>query len=132
MKFSEVKLPSNEKFGFFFVLVFAITAGYFFIISHLTWFYIFTFNSLLFLTVSIFKPGALLPFNKLWMRFGILLGMLVSPIIIGIIFFGLFTPVSMLMRISGRDELRLKIQEKNTYWISRTVKIEPASFKNQF
>ena len=75
---------------------------------------------------------ALLPLNKLWMQFGLLLGMIVSPIILGLIFFGLFTPIAMLMRISGRDELRLKLTEKASHWISRGEPIKSESFKQQF
>ena len=78
------------------------------------------------------KSDALLPLNKLWMYFGILLGMIVSPIVLGIVFFGLFTPIAMFMRLSGRDELRLKLTQKASHWISRSEPIKSESFKHQF
>ena len=74
----------------------------------------------------------LLPLNKLWMKFGILLGMIISPIIMGIIFFGIFTPIAFLMRLSGRDELRLRFKKKKTYWIDRKTLNEFDFFKKQF
>ena len=66
------------------------------------------------------------------MRFGHLIGMIVSPIVLGVIFFGLFTPIAMLMRLSGRDELRLKLSHKVSHWIIRSEPIKAESFKHQF
>ena len=132
MKFSEIQLPSNHKFGFFFTFVFAVAAAYFYYSANLSWSYVFTIAALIFLLVTLIKSDALLPLNKLWMRFGLLLGMIVSPIVIGIIFFGLFTPIAMLMRLSGRDELRLKFTQKASHWISRREPIKSESFKRQF
>ena len=86
----------------------------------------------IFLFITMIKSDALLPLNKLWMYFGILLGMIVSPIVLGIVFFGLFTPIAMFMRLSGRDELRLKFTQKTSHWISRNERIKSESFKDQF
>ena len=132
MKFSEVELPSNRKFGFFFTLVFAIAAAYFFEAVKMTWAYAFIAAALVFLIVTLVKSDALLLLNKLWMRFGLLLGMIVNPIILGVIFFGLFTPIATLMRLSGRDELRLKFTQKKSHWITRSEPIKSESFENQF
>ena len=66
------------------------------------------------------------------MKFGILLGMIVSPIVMGLIFFGLFTPIAMLMRLFGRDELRLSLKKKKTHWINRKSLKEFDLFKKQF
>ena len=66
------------------------------------------------------------------MKFGILLGMIVSPIIMGIIFFGIFTPIAILMRFSGRDELRLRFKKQKTHWINRKTLTVIDSFKKQF
>ena len=132
MKFSEIELPSNKKFGFFFTLVFAIATGYFYMNASFTWAYVFAATVVMFFTVTVVKADFLLPLNKLWMRFGLLLGMIVSPIVLGIIFFGLFTPIALLMRLSGRDELRLKFKSKTSHWISRSEPIQANSFKNQF
>ena len=132
MKFSEIELPSNRKFGIFFTFVFAVAAAYFYNSDIMTWAYLFSATSLIFLFITLVKDELLLPLNKLWMRFGLLLGIIVSPIVLGVIFFGLFTPIAMLMRLSGRDELKLKFSRKASHWISRSEPIKSGSFKNQF
>ena len=132
MKFSEIELPFNRKFGFFFTFVFAVAAAYFYYSANISWAYLFIGAASIFLLVTLIKSDALLPLNKLWMRFGFLLGMIVSPIILGIIFFGLFTPIAILMRLSGRDELRLKFSPKMSYWITRSEPIKSDSFKHQY
>ena len=132
MKFSEIKLPSNRRFGFFFTFVFAIAATYFFYFVNMTWAYAFIAASAMFLLITCVKSDALLPLNKLWMQLGYLLGMIVSPIVLGIIFFGLFTPIAFVMRLSGRDELRLKFQKKPSHWISRSEPIKSESFNQQY
>ena len=132
MRFSETELPSNRKFGFFFTFVFAAAAAYFYYSANVSWAYVFIATASIFLVITLIKIDALLPLNKLWMRFGLLLGMIVSPIVLGIIFFGLFTPTAILMRVSGRDELRLKFTQKASHWISRVELIKAESFKKQF
>ena len=132
MKFSEVELPSNRKFGFFFTFVFTIAAAYFFYSVNMTWAYAFISAALIFLVVTLVKSDALLPLNNLWMRFGLLLGMIVNPIVLGVIFFGLFTPIAIFMRLSGRDELRLKFSQRASHWITRSELIKSESFKRQF
>jgi hypothetical protein len=132
MKFSEVELPSNKKFGFFFVFIFGVATLYFYVNASMSLVYSMAFASAVFLVVTIVKSDALLPLNKLWMRFGLLLGMIVSPIVLGLIFFGMFTPIAVLMRMSGRDELRLKFNKKASHWISRSTLIQSSSFKYQF
>jgi len=80
-----------------------------------------------------FKEELLLPFNKLWMRFGFLLGLIVSPIVLGFIYFGLFTPISLIMRLVRRDELRLRLKNRTSYWIIRDPNhLKKTSFRNQF
>ena len=127
MKLSEVELPSNRKFGFFFTFVFAVAAAYFYYSANVSWTYVFIAVASIFMLVTLIKSDALLPLNKLWMCFGLLLGMIVSPIVLGIIFFGLFTPIAAIMRLSGRDELRLKFNRKVSHWISRSVPIKSES-----
>ena len=132
MKFSEIELPSNRKFGFFLTFVFTVAAAYFYNAENINWTCAFVVAALIFLFITLIKSDALLPLNKLWMRFGLLLGMIVSPIVLGIIFFGLFTPIAMLMRLRGRDELRLKFSRKASHWITRSEPISSESFKQQF
>ena len=132
MNYSEIELPSNRKFGFFFTFVFVVAAAYIYYSAYESWAYFFIVTALIFLLVTLVKSDALLPLNKLWLRFGLLLGMVVSPIVLGIIFFGLFTPIAVVMRLSGRDELRLQFLQKTSHWISRSEPIKSESFKHQF
>ncbi len=132
MKFTEVELPSNRKFGFLFAFVFLIISGYFYLNNTTNVAYIFFILAFVFYLVASLKAIILLPLNNLWMRFGLLLSMIVSPIVLGIIFFGLFTPIAFFMRLSGRDELRLKLSKKASHWISRSGPLKSESFKQQF
>jgi len=127
-----IELPSNQKFGFFFTFILASAAAYFFNSAKETWAYELAGAALIFLVVTVVKSDVLLPLNKIWMRFGLLLGKVVSPIILGMIFFGLFTPIATLMRLNGRDVLRLRFSQKKTHWLSRGEKVKPESFKRQF
>ncbi len=126
-----VELPSNRKFGFFFTFVF-LAVGSFFYVSHafVTAYSLLLCSGLLF-AATLIKADVLLPLNKLWMRFGLLLGMIVSPIVLGVIFFGMFTPIALVMRLAGRDELRLRFSKKASHWIVREP-VEGESFKHQF
>ena len=120
MKTSELQLPTNKKFGFFFAAVFLVATTYFYI-NNASSSVVSTLSvvGLTFLVATLVNPDVLLPLNKLWMRFGLLLGMIISPIVMGIIFFGLFTPMSLTMRLFRRDELRLRFKNKKTHWILR-------------
>ena len=132
MNFSEVELPSNRKFGLFFTLVFLTAAAYFLVHGSSIAFYTFVAFAGVFLIATLVKADVLMPLNKLWMSFGLLLGMIVSPIVLGLIFFVMFTPIAFLMRLSGRDVLRLIFRKKNTHWISRDTPMQTGSFKRQF
>ena len=87
MKFSEVKLPSNRKFGIFFSGIFFVLSIYFLYLESYLLAPTFFIISLLFIVISIFKADLLLPLNKIWMRIGIILGRIISPIIMAAIFF---------------------------------------------
>ena len=131
MKLSDTKLPSNKRFGYFFSFIFFVFSAYFFVNEFWIWFYTFSSLTLVFFTLSVIKAELLLPLNKLWMSFGYLLGKVIRPFVLGIIFFVLITPIAILMRLAGRDELRLKINNESG-WVSRTIPILPESFKQQF
>jgi hypothetical protein len=86
-----------------------------------------------FLLFAWVAPRRLGPLTAAWMRFGEFLGRFVSPIVLGVIFFGIITPVAAATRMFGRDELRLKRTTEKTYWIDRRPPGPAgASFKNQF
>ena len=128
----KTELPSNRKFGFFFTAVFLVASAYFYMKTNTIGLYTFGGLAIIFLLITIIKAEILLPLNKLWMSLGHLIGLFVSPIVLGLIFFGIFTPIGFVMRLFGRDELRLKFKEKRSYWIKREIAQEFHSFKNQF
>ena len=130
MKLSNTELPSNKKFGFFFTIIFLIIA--YFLYPGGSTFIIFIFLALLFLITTLVKADLLLPLNKLWMLFGLLLGKIINPIILSIIFFGLFTPYGIVMRMFGRDELRIKEIEDESHWIPRSQNLSQTNFNRQF
>jgi len=127
-----MKLPSNKNFGYFFSLVFFIVSTYLYYNEILTISYVFIIITIIFFTVTIINANLLLPLNKLWMRFGFLLGKIISPIILGVIFFGLITPYGIIMRMFGRDELNLKKIKSKSYWIERSNISSQINFKKQF
>ena len=133
MSFTNIKLPSNKKFGFFFSCIFAIIASYLFFKKFNELAIIFYVLAFLFFILAIFKSELLLPLNKLWMRFGFILSLFVNPIILGLIYFGLFTPISLISKIFKRDELGLKVVNKNSYWKKTNNNTKNfGKFKNQF
>lgn len=133
MKFSDLQLPSNKKFGSFFTFIFAVAAFFFFWNDSFLVSIVLVMLALLFALISLIKADLLLPLNKLWMRFGLLLGMVISPIVLGAMFYLLFTPIGIIIRLAGRDELRLKKQKINSFWKVRDpIGSYEQSFKNQF
>ena len=132
MNWSSLELPSNRKFGFFFSTVFLAAAIYFYINNTDLVVYVLGILSALFFVITFVKADLLLPLNKLWMRVGFMLGIIMSPIVLGIIFFFLFTPIAFLMRLSGRDELKLRLKKQPSYWIKRDKEAQSDSYKNQF
>ena len=127
-----IELPSNHKFGYFFTFIFLIASIYFFFKEINMAFYILGTCSVVFFLITFFKSEILTPLNKLWMCFGLILGMIVSPIVMGAIFFIIFTPIGALMRLFGRDELLLQFKTKPSYWTKRNVDIQSNSFRRQF
>lgn len=133
MKFSEIELPSNKKFGFFLSSISTFITIYFFYIGYLYLFYFFCFLSTLIIILSLTKNYLFLPINKLWMRFGFILGIIISPIILGLIFFILISPISIFMRICRRDELCLKMKNNLTHWKDlNESETAVETFKRQF
>ena len=133
MKFVDIELPSNKKFGYFFSVVFATVGVYFFLSNKAAVSFLFLLVTLAVLVATLFRSDYLLPFNRMWMGFALLLGTIVSPIVLGVIFFGLFTPISLISRLFNRDELQLRIGGQKTYWITRkATESRLESFETQF
>ncbi|HLJ26267.1 MAG TPA: SxtJ family membrane protein [Candidatus Angelobacter sp.] len=131
---SSPKLPSERNFGLLFAAVFVIL-GIRGATKHWNWI---AYGGCLmagsaFGLFALTNPRILGPLNKAWFYLGKWLGKITSPIVMGIIFFVILTPVSILTRLFGRDELRLKRRAINSYWIDRaSPDVTAQSFKNQF
>jgi len=129
MQMNDLKISSNRSFGIVFFLIFLLIA-----------IYPLTYNneiriwsliiSLSFLILGIMNSKILLPLNKIWFKFGILLGLIFSPVIMGFIFFLVVTPIGILMRVLRKDLLNLKFSNLETYWIEK--KDQKSEMKNQF
>ena len=124
-----LKIPSNRNFGLvFFFVFFIISIWPLFNNGQINIFLVFL--SFIFLLLGLVNSKLLMPLNKLWFSFGLLLGRFISPIIMGVIFFGLVTPIGLLLRIFRKDILKLKFNNKNTYWDKKNNLKN--NFKNQF
>ena len=130
--FDNITLPSDRKFGFFFTFVFLIALIYFYFKETYIPFHILVLFFIVFFLLTIFKPDILRPLNRLWMSFGFVLGIIIGPLIMGVIFFVIFTPIGILMKLFSRDELRLQFKSKSTYWIKRNEETHSNSFVKQF
>ena len=128
------ELPSERRLGTFFTAVFALVTAYGAYKGWDRWLIALTaMASAALLIATLAAPRVLAPFNKAWFYLGILIGRVVSPIVVGALFFLLITPTALVTRLFGRDPLRLKRQDVDSYWIDR----EPPgpqldSFKHQF
>jgi len=125
----DIKISSNRSFGIVFFIVFILIAFYPLINQEeiRIWSVLI---SLLFLILGIINSKILTPLNKVWFKFGIFLGKIISPIVMGLIFFLVVTPIAFLMRMLKKDLLNLKFSKNNSYWIEKT---DPKStMKNQF
>ena len=125
----DVKISSNRSFGIVFFIVFLLIALYPLTYSEEIRVWSATI-SLIFLVLGLFNSKILTPLNKLWFKFGIFLGKIVSPIIMGIIFFLVVTPIGLLMRLLGKDLINLKYNNNKSYWIEK--KGPKSKMKNQF
>ena len=128
------QLPTNKKFGLLFAVIFLALALYANYKNEATAIIgLLLLISCFFLISSFFFQALLTQLNKAWFMLGLTLGKVVSPIVLGIIFFGLITPIALIARLIGRDELKLKRPQKSTYWSQPIGSNSDAdSFKNQF
>jgi predicted membrane protein len=129
LKNNNIKIATNKSFGIIFFIFFIIVSilplfneGNIRIWSLII--------AIIFLVLGLFNSKTLTPLNKIWFKFGILLGGFVSPIVMGAVFFVIVTPTSLVMRVLGKNLLNLKKSNKKTYWIERS-KIK-SKMKNQF
>ena len=129
MDHKDIKIGSNRSFGVvFFIVFFSISIYPLLKDGNIRlWSLII---SIIFLFLGLLNSNLLSPLNKLWFKFGLLLGKIVSPLIMGLIFFLVVTPIGIFMRLLKKDLLNLKFSKINTYWINKS---DPKSkMKNQF
>jgi hypothetical protein len=126
---SKIKIGSNKSFGIVFFTVFFIISIWPLLSANEIRYWSLVI-SVVFLILGIINSKTLTPLNKVWFKIGILLGNIISPIIMGIIFFLVVTPTSLIMKILGKDLLNLKKNTKNSYWIEK--KKQNSRMKNQF
>ena len=125
----DIKLPSNRSFGIVFSIVFFIIAlwpiknG----LDLRTWALV---VSIIFLFLGLINSKILLPLNRIWLKFGLLLGKIISPLVMGIVYFFVVTPIGLFMRLLRKDLLMLKKNKSKSYWITKDKII--SSMKNQF
>jgi len=129
LKKNNIKIGTNKSFGIVFFLFFLIVSLFpLFKDGNIrVWSLII---SIIFLILGLLNSKFLTPLNKIWFKFGILLGSFVSPIVMSIVFFAIVTPTSIIMRVLGKNLLNLKKGNKKTYWVKRS-KIQ-SKMRNQF
>ena len=120
---------TNKNFGLTFFLVFLIVSIWPLLYNEQIriWSLI---VGIIFLCLGLLTSKILTPLNVIWFKFGIILGKIVSPIVMGIIFFFIVTPISIIMKIFGKDLLSLKYNKQKSYWIKKDG--SKSKMKNQF
>ena len=123
------KIGSNKSFGIVFFVVFLIISLWPLLSGNEVriWSLI---VSIIFLTLGLINSKALTPLNKLWFKFGIFLGNIISPIVMGIIYFAVVTPIALLLKVINKDVLSLKKTKQGSYWKNKEK--YNSSMKNQF
>jgi MFS superfamily sulfate permease-like transporter len=129
----DVKVSSDRSFGLVFAGFFALLGTLSLYYGGTHWYYWFPLAAL-FGVLAYSAPGLLAPLNRLWAKFGHLLHMVISPVLLGVLFYLCISPIGFLMRLTGKDPLRRKFEPAATsYWIVRSPPgPAPETFKNQF
>ena len=121
---------SNKSFGLLFFVVFLIIGLWPLKNAENLNFYFIT-ASIIFLFLGLINSKLLSPLNKSWIKLGEILGIIIAPIVMALVYFVILTPVSLIVRMFGKDLLNLKfLKEKDTYWIKRKKSL--GSMKKQF
>ena len=126
---NDIKISSNRSFGLVFFVVFLLISIYPLLHGQNLRFWL-LIVAIIFLALGLLNSKILTPLNKIWFKFGLLLGSIISPIIMSIIFFFVVTPISFVMKILGKDILNLKLNNNNTYWVEKSG--PKSKMKNQF
>ena len=125
----KIKLPTNKNFGIVFFIVFLLIALWPLLNENeiRIWSLLISF---VLLALGLINSNLLTPLNKIWIKFGIFLGNFFAPIVMGIIFFLVVTPTSIIMKILGKDLLNLKKNNNDSYWIQKNN--QNSKMKNQY
>jgi len=131
MKFPKLeKISSNRSFGLLFFIVFLLIALWSFR-EDINQIKIWPLTvSIIFLILGLSNSKILTPFNKSWHYLGLLIGMIVSPVVMGIIYFLLISPMGIFMRFIGKDLLKLRMDKTTSYWINKDR--SKSTMRNQF
>ena len=129
MKNNEIKISSNKSFGVVFFIVFFLFGIWPALKGNDVRYWSISL-SLIFLILGLLNSKLLSPLNRLWFKFGIILGNFIAPIIMGLVFFLVVTPIGLIMKLLGKDLINLKKNKDKTYWIEK--KEIKTSMKNQF
>ena len=129
----EIKVSSDRSFGMVFTLVF-LAVGIWVLSGGRSEGWLFLAGSVILLVVTLARPSILGPLNRAWFKFGLLLGQVVNPLILGVVFFLVITPIAVIRRLLGKDSLRLKSKPSlESYWIDRNpLGPKPGSMTRQF
>ncbi len=129
MNKDDIKIGSNKSFGVVFFIFFLLFSIYPLIYDGdlKIWSLLI---SVIFLILGLLNSKILTPLNKIWFKLGILLGKIVSPIVMGFIFFAVVTPISLIMKILKKDLLNMKKNNNQSYWIEKSG--PKSKMKNQF
>jgi len=126
---SKIKISSNRSFGIVFFVVFLIVSTWPLLNGYEIRYWSLII-SIIFLLLGTLNSKILTPLNKMWFKFGILLGNVIAPIVMSIIFFLVVTPTSLLMKLFGKDILDIKKNRSKSYWIEKSG--PKSKMKNQF
>ena len=129
----EAGIGSNRSFGAVFATVFGLIGAFGLWRGTAAWPY-WLGAAAVFAIVTLFAPAVLAPLNRLWMRLAIALSKVTTPVVMAVLFFGTVLPTGLVMRLLGKDPLRLKWDAKaSSYWIERSPPGPPPdSLKDQF
>ena len=129
MEEKKIKIGSNRSFGIVFSVVFLIVALYPLLNGDSIRIWSIILSSIFFI-FGLLNSNILSPLNRIWFKFGIILGRIVSPTVMGLVFFLVVTPTSLILRLFKKDNLNLKKNDNTTYWIEKSDK--KSNMKNQF
>jgi len=129
---SKIKISSNRSFGIVFFTVFIIIGLWPLLNDNEIRVWSILIGTI-FLVLGLMKSNLLTPLNKIWFKFGLVLGSIISPIVMGLVFFMIVTPTSYLMKLLNKDLLNNKFdKKKNSYWVNKSDEKNKSTMKQQF